>query len=91
LKNDEAEVESRVVENEPSESLFAPIEDLLYFYREIEHHAGIALKISGSVFVEVPHERAREILNLFRNPKWKAELLPDLNQRERVLVATYLG
>ncbi len=81
------EVEAQVLSFEPHEALFAPVSDPLYFYRSIAEQAHLFIKRDGFVFLEMPHERASEIIKLFSKPKWDAKILPDLNGRDRVLVA----
>ncbi|MBC7690349.1 MAG: peptide chain release factor N(5)-glutamine methyltransferase [Methylotenera sp.] len=92
------EVDDDVLVHEPASALFAPADDVLYFYREIAHHSPALLKAGGLVFLEIPHERASEIAELFaysplaghsKNPQWTVTTLKDLNQRDRILVAKY--
>ncbi len=82
-----SEVTAEVLAHEPREALFAPPQDLLFFYREIAQGARKFIRSSGFVFMEVPHERASDILKLFKKPQWDARILPDLSQRPRVLIA----
>jgi release factor glutamine methyltransferase len=83
----EDQIESEVLKYEPKQALFAPAHDPLYFYRKVCFGAEEYLRAGGYVFAEVPHERSKEILELFKGPKWEAEILPDLTLRDRVLVA----
>jgi len=82
-------IEEEVLRYEPSTALFAPEEDWLHFYRKIAQEGVSFLNSGGFVFCEIPHERADQILELFRQEPWKnAELVQDLSGRPRVLVAS---
>ena len=81
------EVDEGVAEHEPEAALFAPEGDPLFYYREILAHAAHYLKPLGLVFMEVPHERALEILLLVDEKLWEKKLVRDLTQRDRVLIA----
>ncbi|MEN9722577.1 MAG: protein-(glutamine-N5) methyltransferase, release factor-specific [Pseudomonadota bacterium] len=87
LRNDASEVESEVARFEPPQSLFAPEQDLLYYYREISLRASLTLRPGGRVFLEIPHERALEIRALFEGSYEDLRILKDLSGRNRVLEA----
>ncbi|MEK6580705.1 MAG: hypothetical protein AABZ55_15885, partial [Bdellovibrionota bacterium] len=72
---------------EPRAALFAASPDSLYFYREFASHASQWLKPGGYLFLEVPHQRAQLISELFDKKIWKIRLAQDLTGRDRVLVA----
>jgi release factor glutamine methyltransferase len=84
---DTDEIAVEVLLHEPKEALFAPKTDPLYFYRAIARDAKTYLKEGGFVFLELPHPRAKEILDLFVNSGWEAKTQLDLTQRERFLIA----
>lgn len=85
----EAEVD--VVQFEPHQALFAPQGDPNYFYRILATQAKKVLKPHGFLFLEIPHERAQSIGELFKiNLGWDSKILPDLTGRERVVVAQLL-
>ncbi len=81
------EVDLDVETYEPHHALFAPEGDSLFFYRKIAIEADRLLKPHGVVFAELPHERALPIVELFEKSGWSTELVSDLNQRERVIIA----
>ncbi len=81
------EAEFEVSQHEPSEALFAPKGDPLFFYREIAVHSRECLKPGGVVFLEVPFERVIEIDALFVNQGWITEIFQDLTGRDRVMLA----
>lgn len=84
---DEVDVEVRL--NEPPSALFAPKEDALFFYRRIATEASALLNQGAPVLVEIPHERARQIQDLFDQAGWKTRMVRDLNDRNRVMVAYF--
>ncbi len=80
-------IDAEVIEQEPWSALFAPEDDPLFFYRDIARAAHTYLRPGGWVFLEVPVERAKNVLELFSIDQWTdQELVADLNQRDRVLV-----
>ncbi len=82
-------VSSDVLLHEPATALFGPEEDSVYFYRRIAEGARALLKPEGRVFVEVPHERAELIRDLFSEQRWRCSLAADLTGRNRVLHGSY--
>ena len=83
------EVTSEVARHEPAEALYAPEGDPLFFYRKIAEGAPQHVKRGGFVALEVPHERAAEIRELFELHRGVVELLNDLSSRPRVLLSRY--
>lgn len=86
----EDETDEEVWKHEPSEALFAPGGDVLHFYRRIAEGARAVLRNGAYVFLELPHERASEILRLFVDAGFRCTLLKDLTGRERFLEARVL-
>lgn len=80
------EATEEVRTNEPKEALFPP-ENPLYFYTLIAEQAAFFLKEGGGVFLELPHERATRIQEIFTEAGWSATLIKDLTGRDRVLIA----
>jgi len=85
--HESSEVDSEVFQYEPHIALFAPESDPLYFYRNIKETVADLLTEEGQVFLEIPHERAQAIYELFEGDGWKSRLIQDLNQRDRILIA----
>lgn len=81
------EATGEVARYEPAEALYAPPQDVLHFYRAIAQRGLAFRKGAFRVFLELPHERAEEIAQLFQKQGWETELHCDLNGRPRVLVA----
>lgn len=81
------EIQADVRAHEPELALFAPDHDPNLFYRAIADDAGTLLKAGAPVFVEVPHERAQEIQEIFEARGWNIKLFNDLTGKPRVIVA----
>jgi release factor glutamine methyltransferase len=78
LLESETEVEPAVRQTEPSEALFAPSNDPLFFYRNMAQ-SGIPW-----ILAEIPHERATEIEALWKSNGYQVRLVMDLTGRPRV-------
>ena len=81
------EIEQDVAQHEPPEALYAPQGQPLYFYEKMAKEAQRFLKPKGILFCEMPHERARQISQLFANGSWTLQVVSDLSGRQRVLIA----
>jgi methylase of polypeptide subunit release factors len=81
------EIAADVRAHEPTEALYAPDDDAVFFYREISNQGAALMKPGAWVFLEIPHERAQEIERLFSVNSWYTEIQKDLTGRERVLIA----
>lgn len=81
------EADTEVHTQEPPQALFAPAEDPLFFYREIARESVKYLIPGAPVLLEIPHERAQEINQLFSTREWDVKVLKDLTGRDRVLSA----
>lgn len=87
LNQSRDEVDEAVQAHEPRAALFAPENDLLYFYKYLESFAQTHLLPNGFLALEIPHERSYPIQKLFDSKVWKnPKLIQDLNSRDRVLV-----
>ena len=87
LRRDRDEVDEEVENFEPPLALFAPEGDPLFYYREVSRSAHLLVKAGGSVFLELPHERADEIRGLFGDGFESVRILPDLAGKSRILEA----
>jgi release factor glutamine methyltransferase len=81
------EAEEQVSKFEPALALWSPAADPTYFYQAIARESKGILADGAPVFVEIPHERAREIRSVFTAQGWDVTIKPDLSGRERVLIA----
>lgn len=87
LMRSEDEVDAEVARLEPSEALFAPEEDPLFFYREIASGAGWRVAPGGWIFLEASDKRVKQVVELFSGPQWRSEVWRDLTGRVRGVVA----
>lgn len=85
---DASEADVEVLAHEPREALFSPEQDPVYFYRMIALRAEEFVKPGGRAWLELAHERASVVLELFKDRGWQASLIEDLTGRPRVLEAT---
>lgn len=90
----EDEIEGQVIHHEPGLALFPDAgvtgRSPNYFYEDFVRHAKQLLKRpNGAAFLEVPHERADILAQLSLTWGMKAELIPDLTGRSRVLKVTF--
>jgi len=83
-------IQLQVIQHEPHDALFSPIEDSLFFYRQIALDSYKVIKKMGYVFLEIPHESDIEIKKIFGDQKWNIEFIQDLNKHNRVLIAQKL-
>ncbi|NDD90498.1 HemK family protein methyltransferase [bacterium] len=87
LKQGFGEAEEQVEKFEPAEALFAPEQDPLFYYRAIAGAASSLMEPGGMVFLEIPHERAQAISELFSIGFESVRVIPDLTGKSRVLEA----
>ncbi len=90
LQRMESEVESQVLRFEPHEALF-PAEGLsaVHFYEKFAREGAQWLTDTGQLVAEIPHERAEQIAELFREHGWSVLVEQDLTRRPRWIVAKY--
>lgn len=81
------EVQDEVRAQEPHLALFAPAEDLLYFYGDIAEHGPYLLAKDGLIALEIPHERAGQLRDLYETFGYQVRMIQDLTGRDRVLIA----
>ena len=80
------EVDPDVLAFEPAVALFASLGDPLFFYRKVaESLRGFP---PGRIrFAEIPHERADQIIDIFRQAEMHTRVFLDLNDRKRIMIA----
>lgn len=74
-----------VLDFEPGIALFVPDEDALLFYRKIADFAKTHLSEQGSIFLEINEKLSKEVITLFENKRYHAELRKDLQGRDRMV------
>ena len=80
-------VEDEVVSHEPHEALFSPDAGGLHFYDALASGAGPFLEKGGTVWVEIPAFRSKEIREVFTKRGWQVKIEKDLNGLDRVIRA----
>lgn len=80
----EDEIEAQVLREEPNQALFA-VGGINWFYESFAVHGRSLLRPGGRAFFEIPHERAEPLLSLFQDAGFRAQALPDLTGRPRVI------
>ncbi len=76
-----------VLNHEPHLALFVPDADRLIFYRNILRIASVKLKKAGAVYVEIHEKMGNEMLELFVQHHFEAELRQDFQGRARMIKA----
>lgn len=81
-------MQAHVLEQEPHTALFVTDGDPQQFYRKIAQFAGTHTQAAGAVFLELNQYFATETQALYQGAGWKADLLRDLNNNDRMLRCT---
>jgi release factor glutamine methyltransferase len=81
------EISTEVLRHEPRAALIPANGDPLHFYRAFAENAPRLLNPRGAMFLEIAHERADEIAQLFLDRFGHVECLSDLTGRPRLLIA----
>lgn len=84
---EKAEMKENVLQFEPHLALFTPNNNALIFYRKIVLFANNHLNKNGKVYVEINETLGKETLAIFQNNNFKAELIKDLQQKDRIIKA----
>lgn len=77
-----------VVDHEPHLALFVPDEDALIFYREIASFATTHLAENGAIFLETHEAYAGQVTQCLEQAGFKPEIIKDIFEKERMVVAT---
>ena len=80
-----------VLDHEPHLALFVPDEDPLLFYKAIAANGKRNLKNGGKIFVEINERFGKETLDVFKQFGYRElSILKDINNKDRVVVASHL-
>lgn len=85
LRTEESTLDKEVKEYEPEEALFC--ESTTQMYGALEQLSSALLSPHGTVFLELHEDNSTEVLNLFEEANWSAELKNDYGQKSRFLKA----
>lgn len=87
-EKDKNEMRSNVLKYEPSIALFVPNDDPLIFYKAIADFGKQHLNKSGTIYVEIHENYAKETAILFQSNGYTTEIKKDMQGKERMLKAT---
>lgn len=88
-QNEEETLAEHVLKWEPEMALFSPTNDSCLFYKEILVLAKSVLNPEGKVFFELNPDTATIVMNFAHENGFSTELIKDLHNRDRVLIATH--
>ena len=88
LEHEKPELDAEVVNFEPSLALFCSSTENVY--SAIQLVAMQLLPSGGHLFLELHERHGAEVLGIFPNPFWSAELVSDYSNKSRFLVAKKL-
>jgi release factor glutamine methyltransferase len=80
------EIDAEVKEHEPNSALFAPENDILFFYRFLKELMENKLKQHGFMALEINHNQGGAIAKLFADDGCSVEMKKDLTGRERYAI-----
>ena len=86
---EKATIENNVKMYEPHNALFVPDMKPLIFYEAILNFCKIHLTETGKIFMETHENYANEVCQLFLNNGFVAEIKKDLNDKQRMVMATH--
>ncbi|MCP9290929.1 peptide chain release factor N(5)-glutamine methyltransferase [Gracilimonas sediminicola] len=85
LHSEKSTLDKEVKDYEPEEALFC--ESTVQMYGALEQLSSGALSADGTVFLELHEDNSGEVLDLFEQANWSAELKNDYGQKTRFLKA----
>lgn len=88
---DKKTLDKNVLQFEPHEALFEPAGQPLIFYHKIAEFGIRNLKAGGNIFVEIHEDFGKEVLKIFSNAGYQAELKKDMFGKERFMVGRISG
>ncbi len=86
-----AQMGENVINHEPHLALFVPDEHPLLFYDKISDFALTNLKKTGSLYLEINQTLGEDTASLLENKGFRAEIIKDINNNERIISAQFLG
>jgi len=88
-EKEKAEMENLVVANEPHLALFVEDKEALIFYDKIADFALTNLKPNGTLYFEINQNLATENKQIIEAKGFKAQLLKDINNNNRMIKAVF--
>lgn len=81
-------LQKQVIDHEPVEALFAPVNDVLYFYRLIIEKSRELLKPGGTLCFEIHYNHSAGVVSVLTENQFKnIEVKTDLSGNERMIFA----
>ena len=80
-------MKAHVVDHEPGQALFVTDEKPLVFYERILELSKKVLKPGGAVYLEINERFGNEIKQLFEKQFSQVELLKDMQNKDRFIIA----
>lgn len=87
LESEKVEMESHVLDHEPSTALFVPEHDPLIHYRGIAEAALHHLQTTGFLFFEINAAFGKETMKMLESLGYSAELKKDMFEKDRMIKA----
>lgn len=88
LPNEKDSLDREVKDYEPELALFC--KSTKQIYGAIRSFAELHLKRSGQLFLEIHEHYSEEVLSLFTDENWSAEVVEDFNNKPRFIHATFV-
>ena len=88
-ENEKQLLDKNVTAYEPHTALFVANETPLIFYEKIAAFGKTHLKKHGKIFMETHEAFAINVAELFKDASYSAEIINDLNGKQRMVVATH--
>jgi len=79
-------MQPNVLDYEPHLALFVPDDDPLMFYRAIVEKSTVLLKKGGEIYFEINEMYGDDIRKLLENNNFTAEIVKDINGKDRIAV-----
>lgn len=88
-EKDKEDMQPNVLNYEPLMALFVPDDDALLFYKAIADFGKDHLKKDGSIYMEIHEGLGADVLQYFQNEDYAAALKKDMQEKDRMIRATY--
>jgi len=79
-------MQPNVLDYEPHLALFVPDDDPLMFYRAIVEKSTVLLKKGGEIYFEINEMYGDDIRKLLENNNFTAEIVKDINGKDRIVI-----
>lgn len=87
-QSDQQTMQPNVLHYEPHTALFVPNDDALVFYKALIEFGKNRLHAKGKIYMEIHEDLGNEVMQLFTDAGYKAELKKDMQGKDRMVKAT---